>query len=107
MKGWRRDLQYAAVGIVTAAIIEVLTGAGEGAGARRAEVGRVLLAGAIAAAYAHVVPAESWGARSGAAFAQLPMVVSAHASLGEAPPLRLGIWGALTGLALRLLPLEH
>ncbi|MGH9475835.1 MAG: hypothetical protein ACRD1C_05845 [Terriglobales bacterium] len=49
------------------------------------------------------MPAEQWGLRSGAAFAQLPWIASLESSLGGPRPLELASWGALTGLLLRLL----
>jgi len=110
---WRRELQYAAVGITVAALVEVganatgnatriATSNGRSRGARR--LGWLLLAGGVATAYAHLVPKGNWGLRSGAAFAQLPLVLSLHERLGVASSVRLAAWGALTGLALHALP---
>lgn len=101
---WKRELQYAAVGVVTAALIELFATQLEGARERRRpSLAKLLLAGGVAAAYAHLVPRQSWGLRSGAAFAQLPAVASVHSSLGGGSPLQLGVWGALTGLAMQWL----
>lgn len=93
-------MQFAAAGMVAAALVEATTG---GQRPRRQSLGRCLGAGGAAFVYAHLVPAEQWGLRSGAAFAQLPWIASLESSLGGPRPLELASWGALTGLLLRLL----
>ncbi|HEY7838079.1 MAG TPA: hypothetical protein VIC54_05740 [Terriglobales bacterium] len=106
---WQRELQYAAVGITAAVLVEVGASASSGATSddrshRARRWGWLLLAGGVATAYAHLVPKGNWGLRSGAAFAQLPLVLSLHERLGTASSVKLAAWGALTGLALHVLP---
>ncbi|HXE31727.1 MAG TPA: hypothetical protein VN515_08000 [Terriglobales bacterium] len=102
MENWQREVQVLAVGITAAVAVEFLSRAWSGeehSPARKA--GQLLLAGGMAAAYARLVPRSSWGLRSGAAFAQLPLVSTVHTRLSPAPPFPMTLWGALTGLALR------
>ncbi|MGH9414497.1 MAG: hypothetical protein ACRD0Y_12270 [Terriglobales bacterium] len=100
MERWQRNLQIAAVGVVAAALVETATG---GSRRRIESIGRCLLAGGVAFAYAQLTPPEHWGARSGAAFAQLPWVSRLEANLGGVRPLETAAWGGLTGLLLQAL----
>lgn len=100
MEPWQRRLQWAAAGVVVAAVMETLLG---GAHSQRQSLERCFIAGGIAWLYAELVPGEQWGPRSGAAFAQQSWVASLDAGLGEERALERAGWGALTGLLLKLL----
>jgi len=91
-ESWQYDLQYAAIGVLAAAAIEFF--------APRHRLAPLLMAGVVAAAYAHMVPEPKWGARSGATFAQLPLVAGV-AGMGSDSRVRAGAWGGLTGILLR------
>jgi hypothetical protein len=104
---WGRELQYAAVGVAAAALVEIASSATRGRTRGGARLGWLLLAGGVAAAYAHLVPSAHWGLRSGAAFAQLPLVASLHEHVDAANSLKLAAWGGLTGLALHHLPMPE
>lgn len=104
---WQRELQYAAVGVISAVLVELgasVRQRAQPAASRGTRWGWLLLAGGVAAAYAHLVPSAHWGLRSGAAFAQLPLVTALHSHVDAASSLKLAAWGALTGLALHQLP---
>ena len=101
MQPWQRNVNYAAAGVLAAAVVELVAGQGH---SRAQSLGRVLAGGAMAAAYANLVPRSNWGLRSGAAFAQLPLVGVLGAHLGAARGLELTASGALSGWALRLTP---
>lgn len=100
-RDWRQDVECAAAGILAAVALELLLHRPR---PRGAALTRVLVAGGLAGMYGRLVPAPNWGARSGAAFAQLPPIAATQARLdrGEAA-LPLAAWGALTGGLLRLL----
>lgn len=95
MEAWERNLDVVAAGVAAAALLELVTGHHR---SRPASLGRCLLAGGVALAYAQFVPAGDWGARSGAAFARLPWVGALASSLGGAETLERAGWGGLTGL---------
>lgn len=99
MERWQRNLQIAATGVVAAALIEAVIGRKR---RRVASIARCLLAGGVAYVYAQLTPPVHWGARSGAAFAQLPWVAALESSLAGAGRAELAAWGGLTGAFLRL-----
>ena len=101
MEDWRPALQVAAVGVTVAALLELVLPARRETTQER--VAHCLVAGGVAAAYAQLVPAHSWGARSGAAFGQMGLMRAVQARVGMAPGLKLAAWGALTGWSLRRL----
>ncbi len=98
MRPAQRVIESAAAGVLAAAVVELCIGRGH---SRAQVLGRVLAGGAVAAAYAHLVPCSGWGLRSGAAFALLPPVRALGAGFGPARGLEQAAAGALAGLALR------
>lgn len=98
MESWLRQLEVAAAGVAAVTLIELF--------ARRRRprtqlLGRCLLGGATAVAYANLVPRAYWGVRSGAAFASLPPVSAARRHLASSLPFEPAAIGALTGWLLR------
>lgn len=93
MGGWPRNLRFMAAGVAAAGLVEVLAG---GQRSRLESLGRCALVGGIALAYANLIPAGQWGLRSGAAFAQLPIVTAVEA---RAPAQRPAEFAAAAGLA--------
>ncbi|HEV2445875.1 MAG TPA: hypothetical protein VGS58_08140 [Candidatus Sulfopaludibacter sp.] len=84
--------------MAAAAAVELL------AGARHSRVqilGRCLLAGGAALAYANFVPRSHWGVRSGIAFAHLPAVSAMRNRLAPPAPFEHAALGALIGWLLR------
>lgn len=92
--------QYAAVGVLAAVVLQVV---GHGPRSRTLAWARLALAGAAGTLYACLVPPRQWGAESGAAFVQTPVMTHLHTRLVATGPLQLTAWGALTGWALRWL----
>jgi hypothetical protein len=99
MQVWQSNLEYVAAGALAAGLVELAAGRGH---TRAQTLGRVLAGGALAAAYANFVPRASWGVRSGAAFAQSPMVRALDSALGAAAGLEMAAAGGLAGMVLRL-----
>jgi hypothetical protein len=99
MEPWQRNVNYAAAGVLAAALVELAAGRGHG---RAQTLGRVLSGGAVALAYANLVPRSAWGLRSAAAFAQLPLVRTLEAGLGHSRGPALAAATGLAGVALRL-----
>jgi hypothetical protein len=100
VREWQRNLNYAAAGVVGAALVELTTGRGH---SRPQTLARLVAGGLVAAAYANLVPRESWGPRSAAAFARLPLVHALGAGLAQAGDLELAASAGLAGMALRLI----
>ena len=97
MEAWKRSVQVTAAGVAAGALLEIVTGRER---TRWSSLGRCLLAGGVALAYAQFVPATAWGPRSGAAFAGLPWVRALESSVGGVAPMERAGWGGLTGLLL-------
>lgn len=106
---WRSLLRNASVGIISMAAVEALESDGRERSASSVAV-NMAVGGALAVAYARLVPAEHWGIESGAAFAQLPLVLSlsrlrrgsglAHARFERSrmrQAAELSLWGMATG----------
>jgi len=92
MQEWRRNLEFAAAGIAAGALVELLAG---GHRPRSESLKRCLSAGALAIAYANLVPPSSWGARSAAGFGRLPAVASLGGGDTFDQTARLGLAGLL------------
>lgn len=100
MKKLSQGWQYAAVGVLAAATVEMVAHAPR----PRARVWvPLILAGATGVLYGNLIPRGEWGARSGAAFAQTSVMTHLHRHWAATDPLQLTAWGALTGWALRRL----
>lgn len=109
-------LQNAALGILALSGLEILDVClgrrplGHDA-ARPQRAAAYVLAGVLAGAYAWLVPRRDWGARSGLAFAQLPVVMALARAPGKAGggpdalhnAAELALWGATTGVLMRAL----
>ena len=106
---WAAWIQNAALGVLAASLVEFVERRPpeKGDWTQLAGVaGRWAAGGAMAAGYARLVPREHWGMRSGVAFAQLPVVLTLHETLGGGGDAagwmaKFAVWGAVAGILVR------